>query len=256
MKDTVWLEEMSWPEIEQALRAGVTTVIVTAGSIEQHGPHLTLVTDTLLSEVFAENLAYRIGEALVAPVIRPGCSDHHMAFPGTISFTPSLLKEVILTYCRCLAQHGFRRLVLMATHGGNFAPLEAAAKQAIDELQALGVEVIALTELAEFAAAFVAPLKELGIAQEVTINHADITETSLVLAVRPELVDLDRATIGFMGSFDNVALLEEGLKDGGLRRLSPTGILGDARHATSEIGQKVIASVVDYLYQAYQEAVG
>jgi creatinine amidohydrolase len=256
MKDTVWLEEMSWPEIEQALREGVTTAIVTAGSIEQHGPHLTLVTDTLLSEVLAEGLARRIGKALVAPVIRPGCSDHHMAFPGTISFPPTLLQEVIVTYCRCLAQHGFRRLVLMATHGGNFAPVEAAAQRVTKELQADGVEIIALTDLVEFAAAFVAPLKELGITQEVTINHADITETSFVLAVRPELVNLEQATIGFMGSFDNVALLEEGLKDGGLRRLSPTGILGDARDATADIGHRVIASVVDYLYQTYKEAVG
>lgn len=256
MRDTVWLEEMSWPEIEQALETGTTTVIVTAGSIEQHGPHLTLITDALLSEVFAERLARRIGNALVAPVIRPGCSDHHMAFPGTISFPPSLLEEIVSTYCRCLAHHGFRRLVLMATHGGNFAPVEAAAQRMSEELQAEGAEVIALTNLQEFAAAFVAPLKELGIPQQVTINHADITETSFVLAVRPELADLDKATRGFMGSFDNVALLEEGLQDGGLRRISPTGILGDAEGATAEIGQKVIDSVVDYLYITYQEMMG
>lgn len=255
MQDTVWLERMSWPEIERALQDGFTTVIVTAGSIEQHGPHLTLRTDTLLSEVMAEEFARRIGHTLVAPVIRPGCSEHHMAFPGTISLPPSQLSDLVVTYCRCLAHHGFRRLVLMATHGGNFGPLQDAADRLVPEMSARGVEVIAMTNLEEFAAAFVAPLKELGLCQDVTVNHADITETSFVLSVCPELVDLEKAERGFVGAFDSVALLQQGLKDGGLRRLSPNGILGDARGATPEIGRRVTECVVDYLYRMYCEAV-
>jgi creatinine amidohydrolase len=256
MKDTVWLEEMTWPEVEQAMKEGTTTAIITAGSIEQHGPHLALATDTLLSETFAEGLARRMGKALVAPVIRPGCSDHHMAFPGTISLPPSLLKEIVVTYCRCLAQHGFRRLVLMASHGGNFDAVQAAALQAAEELEGQGVEIIPLTNMAEFVKAFVAPLEEMAIPQHVTVNHADITETSLILAAFPGYVDLARAEQGFLGSFDTAALLDNGLKGGGLRRLSPNGILGDARGATEEIGQRVIASVVDYLYDAYLQATG
>ncbi|MBN1315316.1 MAG: creatininase family protein [Anaerolineales bacterium] len=255
MKDTIWMERMSWPEIEKALADGFTTVIVTAGSIEQHGPHLPLRTDTLLSEVFAEEFARRIGRALVAPVIRPGCSDHHMAFPGTISLPPSQLSDLVVTYCRCLAHHGFQRLVLMATHGGNFGPVQDAANKLAPEMDARGIEIVALTNLEDFAAAFVAPLEEFGLSQKVTVNHADITETSFVLSVCPELVALDRAEQGFVGAFDSIALLQEGLKDGGLRRLSPNGILGDARGATAEIGRRVTESVVDYLFKTYREAI-
>ena len=253
MKDTVWMEEMSWPEIERALGSGTTTAIVTAGSIEQHGPHLPLVTDTLLSKVFAERLAQRIGNTLVAPVIRPGCSDHHMAFPGTISYPPSLLQEVVATYCRCLAHHGFKRLVLMATHGGNFHPVEEAARQVANELEGQGVQVIPLTNMTEFVAAFLSPLQEFGIVQEITVIQADITETSFVLATRPELVDMERAGRGFVGEFDPAALLAAGRAGGGLRRITPNGILGDARNANPEIGQRLIASVVEYLYQAYRQ---
>jgi creatinine amidohydrolase len=255
MKDTVWLEEMSWPEIGKAIADGFTTVIVTAGSIEQHGPHLPLRTDTLLSEVFAEKLARRIGKTLVAPVIRPGCSDHHMAFTGTISLPTPLFIDLVVTYCRCLVQHGFRRLVLMASHGGNFGPVQAAADRVIQEFGPEGIEVVTLVNLDDFLEAFLAPLDEFGIVQDVTAIHADIIETSTMLAFNPQLVNMDRAAKGFMGKYDSVALLVEGLKDGGLRRLSENGILGDAREATAEIGRRAAESVIDYLYQAYLEAI-
>lgn len=256
MKDTVWLEKMTWPEVEEALNSGKTTAIVTAGSIEQHGPHLALATDALLSEAMAERLAVRIGNALVAPVIRPGCSDHHMAFPGTISLSGPLLQEIVLTYCRSLAHHGFRRIAVMATHGGNFHAAHAAAEAAGKELGPRGTQVISLAgDLEGFAGAFMSALKEFGVEPAVKVNHADISETSAVLAIRREYAEPEKAVAGFSGTFDAETMLAAGAAGGGLRRITPNGILGDARGATAEIGQRVIDSVVDYLYRSYIAAV-
>jgi creatinine amidohydrolase len=78
----VRLAEITWPEVETALDEGRRTAVVTVGSIEQHGPHLPLSTDTLYGDELAARIATRLGDALAAPAIRPGCSGHHMAFPG------------------------------------------------------------------------------------------------------------------------------------------------------------------------------
>ena len=76
---TYLLEEMTWPEIKAQMEAGKRTVIIMAASIEQHGPHLAEATDTILGYAEAIDLAERLGNAFVAPVIRPGLSEHHMA---------------------------------------------------------------------------------------------------------------------------------------------------------------------------------
>ena len=81
--DSVLLAEMTWPEVQEALDSGVTTAIVAVGSIEQHGPHLPLRMDTMAGDELSKRIAERLGDAVAAPTIRPGCSGHHMDFPGT-----------------------------------------------------------------------------------------------------------------------------------------------------------------------------
>lgn len=85
---SVLLEEYTWPEVEAALEAGTQTAVVAVGSIEQHGPHLPLVMDALAGDELSRRIAERLGDAIAAPTIRPGCSGHHMAFPGTITIPP------------------------------------------------------------------------------------------------------------------------------------------------------------------------
>ncbi|MDP9372969.1 MAG: creatininase family protein [Chloroflexota bacterium] len=79
------LEELSWPEVREALDAGFTTVVVAAGSIEQHGPHLPLLTDTLIGDRLVAAIVARLDGALQGPTIPFGCSEHHMSFPGTLT---------------------------------------------------------------------------------------------------------------------------------------------------------------------------
>src|ERR671939_269900 len=96
--EEVLIEHMTWPEIEDAIKRGKRTAIVVAASSEQHGPHLPEATDALLGEELGARLAHRLGDALVAPVIRPGCSEHHMGFPGTISISADTLMTLLDDY--------------------------------------------------------------------------------------------------------------------------------------------------------------
>src|SRR5919199_3176118 len=105
------LERMTWPEIAEAINSGLTTAIVVAASSEQHGPHLPEATDALLGEALAVRLAERLGDALVAPVIRPGCSEHHMGFPGTITLPVDGLIMLLDSYVESLSRHGFDRFL-------------------------------------------------------------------------------------------------------------------------------------------------
>ena len=117
------MEEMTWPEVGQALEAGFTTVVVALGATEQHGPHLPLLVDAARGDRLGLEVARRLGNALVAPTIRVGCSEHHMAFPGTLSLRRQTLEALCMDYTVSLARHGFRRVCFVPSHGGNFAPL-------------------------------------------------------------------------------------------------------------------------------------
>jgi creatinine amidohydrolase len=233
--DEVMIERMTWPEIGDAIASGKRTAIIVAGSTEQHGPHLGEATDAILGEETARRLAHRLGDALVAPVIRPGCSDHHLAFPGTISISAQLLMDLLDAYVASLARHGFTTFIVLSSHGGNFPVLERWAS----ERPHPGAHVLA--DLDRFVAAMLAPLERFG-RSDTTISHADVCETSQLLAIRPDLVRMGRVETGYVGPVDVPRLLREGLKS-----ITPNGILGDPVGSRPDIGEAVFESLVEYL---------
>jgi creatinine amidohydrolase/Fe(II)-dependent formamide hydrolase-like protein len=101
-------------------------VVVPFGAVEQHGAHLPLDTDAVLADRLGPLLAERL-DGLCAPTMRIGCSQHHLAFPGTLSLRRETLQRAVHDLIDSLARHGFRRIVLFATHGGNEGPLQDAA---------------------------------------------------------------------------------------------------------------------------------
>src|SRR5215216_4636275 len=134
------LDKLTWPEIQAELEAGRDTVVIAFGATEQHGLHVPLATDALLGDELARAVTDRL-DALVAPTVRAGCSSHHLGFPGTLSLEDETFHAIVRDLVRSLARGGFGRVVLLPTHGGNFAPLAAALEKlgAVD-----GVEVTAL----------------------------------------------------------------------------------------------------------------
>jgi creatinine amidohydrolase len=243
MSREVRIQRLSWPEIEEAIKAGARTAVICAASSEQHGPHLPEATDELLGEALAVRLAERLGDALVAPVIRPGCSDHHMGFPGTVTISSELLMQILDAYVESLSRHGFERFIVFSSHGGNFPVL----KQWQERRQRAGVVVIA--DLDAFAGAMLQALRAFG-RDDTTIPHADASETAAMLHTHPELVHMDRAQKGFSGETALSVLQERGL-----RALSANGVLGDPVGATPEMGEAVVDAVVAYLASCVEDAV-
>ena len=172
----VRLSEHTWPEIKAALDDGTTTAIVAVGSVEQHGPHLPVIMDTLAGDELSRRIADRLGDALAAPTIRPGCSGHHVAFPGTITISPETLMDLVRGYCESLDEHGFEHVVLVPTHGGNFAPVNTIAPE-------IAASVIAIADLDENMRLMNEGLREAGVEYEEPVIHAGAAETAIVLAV-------------------------------------------------------------------------
>ena len=137
------LDRMTSPEVRGEQERGRDTVVIAFGATEQHGPHMPLATDALLGDHMARAVAEQL-DAFVAPTVRIGCSEHHLDFPGTLSLSEATFRALVGDVVRALARGGFRRVVLLPTHGGNFAPLAAAVA---DLKGSVEIEVRALTDL-------------------------------------------------------------------------------------------------------------
>jgi creatinine amidohydrolase len=234
--------ELTWPEIRDALAAGYDTIVVAAGSTEQHGPHLPEMTDTLIGTHLVRAVVERLPNALQGPTISIGCSEHHMAFPGTVTLRTETFIAVVHDVARSLARHGFRTIVFIPSHGGNFAPL-AQAMEGLHDLD--GARAIALSDLVGFVGVLSEVSARFGISPEVSGAHAGENETSLDLLLRPDLVRMDHAEAGYVGPFD--AKVSQIIFTEGMPALTKNGILGDARPATAEHGRIYLDTMADFL---------
>ncbi|RME44064.1 MAG: creatininase family protein [Chloroflexi bacterium] len=246
--DTYKLAEMTWPEVKEALSQGVDTVVVTFGSTEQHGLHLPLATDYLWGEELGERVTRRLGNALLAPALRIGCSEHHMAFPGSITLRKETFIQVVADYCRSLAHHGFRNIVLIPTHGGNFAPLAEAVERIAGDLP--DVNIIAYTDLMELMDATVPVAAERGVTPEEAGGHAGEWETSMILALRPDLVAREQAQAGYLGDMEHAASV---VFEKGFRFLTENGVLGDPAKADPAAGEAYLEALTDLLVAFIQQ---
>jgi len=230
------LEQMTWRDVKDAMDSGKKTVIVPIGSMEQHGPHLPEGTDTFTGDVLGERIARKLGDALVAPTIRPGCSGHHMRFPGTITLSAETLMRTIREVCSSLAFHGFENIVLMPTHGGNFAAVNAVAPEIARKLDA---NIVVLADLEAMRETMVKSLEGFGVSPAQAGVHSGAAETSFALASFEELVEKDLMQAGYIGEFTNSTLMKE------IGALSPIGVIGDPRKASKEAGERVVNDLVE-----------
>ena len=192
------------------------------GATEQHGPHLPMSTDTDIAVGIASAAAWeRSGELVVAPALAYGSSGEHQAFAGTLSIGATATTSVLVELCRS-ATCTFRRVVLVSTHGGNVEPVTEAVRLLVSE----GCRVLAWSPRWKGDA------------------HAGHTETSIMLALAPERVRLDRAQAG---NTEPIAALLPALRAGGVTGVSPNGILGDPTSASAEHGRALVRAAVDDL---------
>lgn len=236
------LEKMTWKEIGLALKDGTNTVIITIGATEQHGPQLALASDSAIGDCLAREIAERVGKVLIAPNIRLGISPHHMNFAGTITVRSQVLKSLVYEYVHSLAWHGFRHIFILPTHGTNFkmaGELEVELRELYPHMG-----IFSFYDAEAYIGALTDTSKRLGINLAEAGSHAGLSETSMILACQPELVDLANAEQGFLG--DAYAMGEKLNRDG-TDAISPIGVLGDPRGATAEAGEEYLDSLATLL---------
>nr|WP_269810946.1 mycofactocin biosynthesis peptidyl-dipeptidase MftE [Kineosporia rhizophila] len=212
---------MTSPEIAEHA-AGDGIIAIPIGSTEQHGPHLPLGTDRDVAVAVAVGLAERMGQVAVAPAVGYGSSGEHAGFPGTLSIGQEALELMLLELGRS-AGETYRRQIFVNAHGGNAVP----AVKAVRQLRAESRDVLLWMAMWDGDA------------------HAGRTETSLQLALQPHLVDLERAEAG---DTTPVRELIGRLRAGGVKSVSPNGVLGDPAGASAEEGERVLQRLIDGLH--------
>ena len=223
---------MTSPEVANALGRGRDRVVVPFGAVEQHGSHLPLETDALLGDHLGALLAERI-DALCAPTVPIGCSEHHMAGAGTLSLQPATLRLIVRDVVVSLARHGFRTIVLLPTHAGNAAPIARAAR--VLEPPS-GVRVMAVADMRALAAALSAASTRSGAALADTVTHAGEIETCLLLALAPTAVRpaTDQAVRGDNGMEGSMERPHPGL--------SPSRVAAGTRTAMAAAGRAYVTA--------------
>jgi creatinine amidohydrolase len=240
---------MEWRKLRadqlRELARADAVVILPVASLEQHGPHLPVEVDSMLGETVAVCAARKIAErgqqAVVLPVLWTGLSEHHMSFGGTVTLDFPAFYAVVEGVCRSVLRHGFKRIVLLNAHGGN----ENALRTITDELTPkLGVPIVQFTYWYAAAAAIAKILDTQG-----GLMHACEAETSMMLAVRPELVAMDRVGMAKANSTPDVA----DVVGGGVYRWrtiaarSSSGVIGNPEAATAEKGERLFEAIATAL---------
>jgi creatinine amidohydrolase len=215
------LGRAAWPQVEAT--AGGALLALPLGSLEQHGPHLPLDTDTRIAEALARGLASRRPDVAVAPPVAYGASGEHAAFPGTLLVGHGPLAALIVELVRS-ARATFRGVVLVNAHGGNEAALAEVARRCAGE----GDDVLVW--------AAVVPGGDAD-----TDAHAGRTETSLMLALDADAVRMDLAE---PGCTEPVERLLPRLRAEGVRPVSSNGVLGDPTGASAEEGRALFDALV------------
>jgi creatinine amidohydrolase len=227
---SVFLDELTWPELRRQIGDGSTTIIVPIGGTEQNGPHMVLGKHNVRVKALSERIARSLGNALVAPVIAyvpegtitPATS--HMRFPGTISVPAATFEQVLESAARSFKVHGFRDIVFLGDHGGYQRSEKVVAERLNREWSNTPVRVHALTEYyLAVETDYPRQLLERGYAKGEIGTHAGLADTALTLAIDPSLVRADQ-----LPSKPDASV----------------GVYGDPRRATVELGQLGVDIIV------------
>jgi len=193
---TVFLEEMTWMEIRDAMGDGKTTAIIATGGVEQNGPYLVTGKHNVILRATTEAIARELGNALVAPVVPfvpEGEIDPpagHMRYPGTISVRGSTFEALLTDIAMSLKAHGFREIILIGDSGGNQDGMAAVAEQLAGAWAGSGVGIHFIPEYYDNPR-WIAWLEERGVVEEIEGLHDDVRHASIMALVDPTLIRAD-----------------------------------------------------------------
>jgi creatinine amidohydrolase len=245
MSDSVMWKELTAEDL-RAKAAADAIVVLPVASMEQHGPHLPVGVDTILCEGVCKAGADKAAAdvpVVVAPTLWCGMAEHHMAFGGTFTFDIPTYRAVLLAFLRSLDRHGFKRVFIVNGHGGNIAALTSFLP---DFARETGLKVRFATYFDVASASAMAAVLE----DQKRVHHACEVETSLMMVVAPDTVKHDRlpeAFGGVAGSNTPDAWYALPARFRSFKEMTASGVNGDARRATREKGEKLLAICADGL---------
>jgi creatinine amidohydrolase len=249
-------EELTWPEMRDAI-ARQPVVLLPFGTVEDHGPHLPLNTDNVIVEAICLEAARRApGELLVMPLVSYGLDEHHMDFPGSVSVNMQTLLACVSDVATSAARHGFSHVLVVNGHGSNASVADLAARQVVLRN---GIVCGAMSPNAAIDPALAEPtLSQMRRSGPGGIAHAGEYETAMMLHLRPDLVQMDRA-VREMGqlkleyfNWDHPGSSILAWQDW-WSCMSESGVCGDPTVATAEFGHALFETTVETFVRFVRE---
>jgi len=238
---SVWIEELTWMEVRDAIAAGKTTVIIPTGGVEPNGPYLATGKHNYVLQGACEGIARKLGNALCAPILKlvpegnisPPSS--HMIYPGTISLREETFRAVLEDVGASLKAHGFKHIVYIGDSGGNQNGMQAVAKSLNEKWQDNSAHFI--PEFYRYADVFTWMEKELGIKEGKNDGfHDDYVITAIMMTEDPSSVRYDQRVKAGLASINGLSIADKA--------------------KTVEIGKKLLQYRVDQTVIAIQKAIG
>jgi creatinine amidohydrolase len=240
---SLFLDELTWTELRDLIQSGKTTIIIPIGGTEQSGPDMALGKHNVRVKALTEKIARALGNALIAPVmayvpegsVNPPTA--HMRFPGTITVPDEVFEKTLEYAARSFKLHGFRDIIFLGDHGGYQRDELVVADRLNREWAPTPVRAHAVLEYYQVTQnEYVQALRTEGYTSAEIGTHAGLADTSLMLAVDPSLVRVDRLRL-----------------DSELG--SANGVYGDPRKATAALGQIGVDLIVSRTVAAIRKAV-
>ncbi|WP_244145413.1 creatininase family protein [Paraburkholderia mimosarum] len=239
---TVQLEDLTWTELRDEIHAGKTTILIPIGGTEQSGPYVALGKHNARVKVLAQRIAEGLGNAIVAPVIAyvpeggyaPPTS--HMRFPGTITVPDDVFEKTLESAANSFKVHGFTNIVFLGDHGSYQNDLRRAAAQLNKTWAGSGARAFVPPEYYGTSSdGYAQILRQHGVPDSEIGTHAGLADTSLLLAVEPQMVRIDKLkSAPILGAADGV-------------------YGGDPRHSSAELGQLGTDAIVSRTIEAIRK---
>jgi len=236
----IMIEEMSWIEFRDVMATN-DLIIVPVGSIEEHGPHNPLGTDYMIARATAKAIGEKVN-APVSPVMPIGNARNLMGFPGTASIDSELLQQVMVQVCESYIKHGAKRFLFINGHGGNTSTLKMVSAELYNKHGVISTQTewwLTLPQISEYKCN----------------DHGGQFETSLMMAVNEELVDMSKAQTVLRKNLTDELVFKDGLEYKGakvavgftLEKITPLGNYGaEAEKANLDLGNKLFDKYIDY----------
>ncbi len=226
-----------------------TPVILPTAAVEQHGEHLPLGTDCMIAAAITDRLVRAMeGRILVMPTVQVACSEHHMVFPGSLTLTHETYRKTVVEYVDAVRRHGFTRVMILNAHGGNQSingVLDEQLGQQFSDVECL------VGSWWRIAAANIERFSEGSFP---SCGHACEFETSILLAIAPELCDMSQAEDG--GIPHRIESMQFDFFRGAIasnyrafNEMSHNGVYGKPSHATAEKGKQVLETTVESIQE-------